>query len=133
MSGTGNKSGLTMNEQRRKDVPLISAYGKGGFTINGRDIAGIVMILPHDVIALPVAELAQLTSSMLEPLFELSPAAEIVLIGTGQKMAPLPANLKAVFSHQGYMPDIMDSGAAARTFNILQLEDRRVVALLQPV
>jgi len=53
---------------------------------------------------------------------------EIVLLGTGPKVRfPNPAWLRA-FHQQGVGVEVMDNGAACRTYNILMTEGRNVVA-----
>jgi uncharacterized protein len=55
---------------------------------------------------------------------------EVVLIGTGQRQVfPAPA-FGAQFLRAGIGFEVMDTGAACRTFNVLVSEQRLVVALL---
>jgi uncharacterized protein len=72
------------------------------------------------------ATVAALEPAHLEPLLALSP--ELVVLGTGDRQAfPPPAVLAACLSH-GIGIEVMDNAAAARTYNILAGEGRRVVA-----
>lgn len=72
--------------------------------------------------------LAQVTLADLDPVFELKP--QIVVIGSGprQRFAQ-PALLGAILS-RGIGCEVMETGAACRTYNVLVSEDRAVVAAL---
>jgi uncharacterized protein len=58
--------------------------------------------------------------------------AEIVLLGTGPRQVFPDASFGAHFLRKGIGFEVMDSGAACRTFNVLVAEQRRVVAILLP-
>ena len=59
-------------------------------------------------------------------------AAEIdlLLVGTGRDLVPLSDALRWRFRDLGMATDIMATGAALRTWNVLLAEDRRVAAAL---
>ena len=61
------------------------------------------------------------------------PKIELLLIGTGAAMNRPPADLMAALAARGLAVDFMDSRAAARTYNVLALEGRRVAAALLPL
>jgi uncharacterized protein len=64
----------------------------------------------------------------MEPLLELQPS--VVLLGSGATLRfPSPAVLAACLT-RGIGIEVMDNAAAARTFNVLAGEGRRVVAAL---
>lgn len=74
----------------------------------------------------PVRTLAELDSNGVEAILALQP--HVVLVGTGVRQhLPSPA-LLAAFLSRGTGFESMDSAAAARTFNLLASEGRRVVA-----
>jgi uncharacterized protein len=71
---------------------------------------------------------ADLTLQDLTPAIDLDP--ELIVLGTGQRQIfPRPEVAAAIFS-RGIGLEIMDTGAACRTFNILASEYRRVAAVL---
>ena len=55
---------------------------------------------------------------------------EIVLLGTGTRQEFPPAAFRQAFAARGVGLDVMDVGAACRTFNVLVQEERRVLAAL---
>ncbi|HUH40927.1 MAG TPA: MTH938/NDUFAF3 family protein [Castellaniella sp.] len=59
-------------------------------------------------------------------------APEVVLIGTGAKQVFLPAAVTSVLLSLGIGVETMTTQAAARTYNILMSEERRVLAVLIP-
>ena len=54
----------------------------------------------------------------------------LVLVGTGVRQVFPPPEFGAQFLSAGIGFEVMDTGAACRTFNVLVTEERRVVALL---
>jgi len=107
---------------------LITAYGDGGFRIAGEQFTGSVLVLTDTVLAWPVSEIGALTVDSLQPVAEAGVA--ILLIGCGRAMAFIDPDLRATLRQSGVVIDAMDTGAAARTFNVLLAEERRVAAAL---
>jgi uncharacterized protein len=70
----------------------------------------------------------ELTSEHLAPIFELKP--EVVLLGTGSVQRFPDAAIRSAFASRGIGLEVMELGAACRTYNVLVQEDRRVVAAL---
>lgn len=55
---------------------------------------------------------------------------EVIVLGTGAKNVFPPRELTFAMARRGIGLEVMDTRAAARTFNVLAGEDRRVVAVL---
>jgi uncharacterized protein len=55
---------------------------------------------------------------------------ELVLIGSGPKQIFPATSFGALFLRAGVGFEVMDTGAACRTFNVLVGEQRRVIAIL---
>lgn len=55
---------------------------------------------------------------------------EIVILGTGQSNVFAPRELVFAFARRSVGLEVMDSRAAARTFNVLASEGRKVAAVL---
>jgi len=60
----------------------------------------------------------------------LDAAPEIVLLGTGDHQVFPPRELVFAMARRGIGFEVMDTRAAARTFNVLVTEDRSVAAVL---
>ena len=59
-------------------------------------------------------------------------APELVIIGTGAQGQFPPRELSFAFARRGVGLEFMDTAAAARTFNVLVGEGRRIAAVLYP-
>jgi len=112
---------------------IIQSYGDGAFRISQVRHEGAVVVLQEETLAWPVADLASLDIVALEPVTSRADDFDILLIGCGERFAPPPKGLRQAVKDAGLVLDWMDTGAACRTFNVLQSEDRRVVAALLPV
>lgn len=73
----------------------------------------------------PVEELAE---DDFERVFAEGP--EIVMLGTGGTHTFPPRDIMFAFARRGIGLEVMDTTAAARTFNVLANEGRKVVAVL---
>jgi uncharacterized protein len=108
---------------------LVRAYGSGELRINDEVYHCAVIVSASTVRAAPdilgMEDIARLDPTRI---LELSP--ELVLLGTGQRQIFPAAHLRAQFLSAGIGFEVMDTGAACRTFNVLVAEQRRVVALL---
>ena len=106
------------------------AYGNGGFRFSDMSHRGSLLALPSGIRAWPVASLADLTDEVLDPVFAEGGELELLLFGTGADIAALPAAFRTRFREAGIGLDVMQTGAAARTYNILLAENRKVGAAL---
>ena len=113
-----------------KDRQVIESYGAQGFRVSGVVHRGAILVLPQTTHAWPVAAIADIALANLAPV--LSAGAEILLLGCGRRIAPVPAALRSELRAHGMVVDAMDTGAACRTYNVLLAEDRRVAAALLP-
>jgi uncharacterized protein len=95
--------------------------------VNDRALRHSFILTPHRLVEdWPVRDVRAMTPADLEPLLALEP--ELVLLGSGETQAfPPPAAMAACLS-RGVGLETMTNAAAARTFNVLASEGRRVVA-----
>lgn len=122
---------MELNRQHPGDKVFVRALGEQGITVGEETYAGPVILSPNEVkTPWPVESIGELSQEQLEPVLDLRP--EVVLIGTGAKQVFLDPELMMVFHRQGIGIEVMDTRAACRTFNILVVEERRVVAALLP-
>ncbi len=108
----------------------IDAYGNGGFRFAEMSHRGSILILPSGVRAWEVGSVAELTEQTLDPVFAEAAELELLLLGTGPDIAAIPERFRARFREARIGLDVMQTGAAARTYNILLAENRRVGAAL---
>lgn len=103
----------------------IDAYGNGGFRFGGMSHRGSLLCFPDGIWAWPVASVADLTAVSLAPVFAHQGSIDVFLIGAGRDPWVLPAPLRALFRERSISVDVMATGAAVRTYNILLAENRR--------
>jgi len=98
-----------------------------GVGVNDRRLAHSFFLSPMELVEdWRPRTVADLQPDDLAPLLALHPT--VVLLGTGATLSfPAPAVMAACLT-RGIGIEVMDNAAAARTFNVLATEARRVVA-----
>lgn len=95
-------------------------------TVVDRDITSSFLLAPDRIVeGWPVSDAKALRPDLAEPFFALQP--ELVLLGTGERQSFPPAEFLAAFLRRGVGIEVMDNAAAARTYDLLAGESRRVV------
>jgi uncharacterized protein len=103
----------------------IDAYGNGGFRFGGMSHRGSLLCFPDGIWAWPVTSVAELSEATLKPVFAHAELLDVFLIGAGRDPWALPERLRALFRERSISVDVMTTGSAVRTYNILLAEDRR--------
>jgi uncharacterized protein len=106
----------------------IDGYGKGGFRFADLSHRGSILCLPAGIWAWPVVTPADITEGTLARVFAASGQVELFLLGTGTDFWPMPQELRWRFRDAAIRVDVMQTGPAIRTYNILFAEGRRVGA-----
>jgi uncharacterized protein len=110
-------------------INIIRAYGSGELRVNENIYRGAVILSASTAIAEPnIQNLDDLVSIDVSRVLALEP--EVVLLGTGARQIFPIASFGAQFLRAGIGFEVMDTGAACRTFNVMVGERRRVAALL---
>jgi uncharacterized protein len=108
----------------------IDAYGNGGFRFAGMSHRGSILCLPDAIEAWEVTTPAAVTPGALAPILAHGRDLDLVLLGMGETLVvPSPA-VRAAFAAAGVGLEFMATGTAARTYNMLLGEGRRVAAAL---
>ena len=113
----------------------IDAYGNGGFRFAGMSHRGSLLVLADGMHAWPVSaplDAAAFSAPLLSVLERLE-APQVLLLGTGLKQIFPEPSVRALFGARGIGLEAMDTGAAARTYNILLAEHRPAMAVLVAV
>jgi uncharacterized protein len=124
------KQGLVLTEARFPGRAPIDAYGNGGFRFADMSHRGSILALPGGIEAWPVDAADMLTPDLLASILRERDSIEILLFGTGPSFQPLPDAAAEVLAETGLAPDLMNTGAAVRTYNVLLAEGRAVAAAL---
>ena len=117
----------------RKGQKIIQSYRGGAFKISGVVYEHAVILTPDDVWKWKIGGGVQdLSEAHFSSLTKISDQIDVVLLGCGSHMAFLPLDLRKTLKEQGIQIDVMDTGAACRTYNVLMAEGRRVACALIP-
>lgn len=117
---------MRLNEMSFGDALPVDGYGPGFFRVGGQLIDGAVIVAEGAAVGWEgFADEA--------PLMALAGSVDVLLVGTGDSLAPLPNGLQARLEAEGLGVEIMASPSAARSYNVLIAEGRRVAVALVPV
>lgn len=95
--------------------------------VNERRLTASFVLAPNTLVETwPVHDVKAMVPADLDELFALQP--ELVLLGCGATQAFPPGATMAACLSRGIGLETMTNAAAARTFNVLASEGRRVVA-----
>ncbi|MCW4456325.1 Mth938-like domain-containing protein [Flavobacterium sp. MXW15] len=116
--------------QELPDYSYTLRAADGGMArVNERTLTESFILTPDTLVEQwPVRAISELTPDHLQPLLALNPA--LVLLGTGERQVFPPAAVMATCLTRGIGIEVMTNAAAARTYNVLASEGRRVVVAL---
>ncbi|MEM1383410.1 MAG: Mth938-like domain-containing protein [Pseudomonadota bacterium] len=121
---------MRLNEIEYQGQPPVDGYGPGGFRVAGVWHEGAVILGPAGAAAMPGDAIS---AAALAPVLAIADQLDLVLVGQGAEIAPLPAAMRAALEDAGLGVEAMSTPSACRTYNVLLSEERRVAALLFPV
>jgi len=114
-----------------RNAPSIDAYGDGGFRLAGERHDGSVLILKDEARSWNVKSLADLSLAALRPVLDAGrEEVEFVLLGVGPRNALPPREIREGLLAAGIGLEFMDTPAAAKLYNLLTAEGRRLAAAL---
>jgi uncharacterized protein len=112
-----------------QQVP-IEAYGNGGFRFGGMSHKGSILCLPTGIWEWPVTSIDGLDRAAFADVLALRSQISLVFLGAGPRLVRPPPDVRAAFEEAALWLEAMDTGAAARTYNVLLAEGRTVAAAL---
>jgi uncharacterized protein len=117
---------MEMNEITYSGQLPVDAYGPGFFRVNEVVRDGPLAILPSGMIAWGgLKDWAAVIAARTD--------YDVIFIGMGADIAPLPAAAKKKLEKAELPYDVMATPAACRTYNVLLSEGRRVAIVALPV
>ncbi len=120
---------MRFTQDSTSGINIIRSYGGGELRVNDAVYRGALILSASTILAEPsIRSLDDLIGIDVSRILALDP--ELVLLGTGVRQIFPAASFGAQFLRAGIGFEVMDTGAACRTFNVLVAEQRRVVALL---
>ncbi|WP_223426626.1 Mth938-like domain-containing protein [Tateyamaria pelophila] len=117
---------MRLNEITFTDAKPVEGYGPGFFRIGGEVIMGAALTGPTGTKAWGGYD-------DTAPLLELAGHVDVLFMGTGTEIAHIPAPLRNTLEEAGIAVDVMASAPAARTYNVLLSEGRRIALAMLPV
>ena len=95
--------------------------------VNDRVLMANFLLAPNELVdTWKIIDPSALAPEDMAPLLTLNP--ELILLGTGERQVFPSAAVMAACLTRGIGIEVMGNAAAARTFNVLAAEGRRVVA-----
>ncbi|WP_297508234.1 MTH938/NDUFAF3 family protein [uncultured Caulobacter sp.] len=113
-----------------RQPPSIDAWGGGGFRVAGVWRPGSLLILDDQPRDWSVTALSDLSPEAFAEVFAAGGAVEFVLLGVGLANALPPRPVRDALKAAGLGLEFMSTEAAARTYNVLASEGRRMAAAL---
>jgi len=126
-------AGIVMRAAHFPGRAPIDAYGNGGFRFADMSHRGSILCLPSGIHGWQPANAETLAVDDFEKLLAEADRIQVLLVGTGLALKPLPKALREVLREAKISADPMSTGAAVRTYNVLLAEDRAVAAALVAV
>ena len=119
--------------EERKFLPgrvPIDAYGNGGFRFSEMSHRGSLLLLPSGAYAWPVNSFVDISTDSFADIIHEADEIEFVLLGSGETLQHPDPELRDFLREHNIGLEVMDTGAAARTYNVLLGEKRQVAAAL---
>jgi len=117
---------MRLNEINYTDALPIDGYGPGFFRVGGQVFNSAVLCSGAGVI-----EWGGYRDT--ETLLTLAGQVDVLFIGTGKDTLHVPTDFRTALETAGLGVEAMNSPSAARTYNVLLSEGRRIAVALLPV
>lgn len=123
-------AGIVIREAHFPGRAPIDAYGNGGFRFADMSHRGSLLCLPSGIHGWDAVSASDLSVDRFSKVLEDAGGIEILLIGAGREIVRLAQPLREALAQSRISVDVMSTGAAVRTYNVLLAEDRAVAAAL---
>lgn len=114
-------------------LQVIRTYGPGRFLIGEREWREPVLVTAFFTVPWLVARADQVTPGNLAALEKAEAPIEFLVLGCGPRSLFIAPDIRAALKAAGLALEVLDTGSACRTYNVLLAEGRRVAAALVPV
>lgn len=119
---------MPLAEDRQEGLYTIRWVSAEAIRIDDAEFSRSLLLLPDQVHRdLDVQSPDAIDEALVKRILDLAP--QVLILGTGQRQVFPPPRLMAAFLSRGVGIEAMDNAAAARTYNLLALEGRRVAGL----
>lgn len=121
---------MEINLYQTKAALVVETYGPEGFRVSGTSYDTAIMLTAEA--CQPWLEGDGLGVGAFLQAKEFLAGCEVILVGTGKRAAFIPPSQRAALRQDGLNLEVMDTGAACRTYSVLLGDGRKVGALLLP-
>ena len=126
--GDAAPRGIVLKEAHYPGRAPVDAYGNGGFRFAEMSHKGSILCVPSGIYAWAPEAPGEIDAAALERVVAEAEGIELLLLGMGMLPMPLAAPLKDMLREAGIRFEVMATGPAVRTFNVLLGESRPVAA-----
>lgn len=119
---------MKFTQQLPSGINLVRRYGADFIAIGEQEIRESCLVTANSIEPWAPRSVEELHVEQLAALFALAP--EVVVLSTGAKQQFPRAALRAEFATRRIGLEVMEIGAACRTYNVLVGEERRVLAAI---
>lgn len=114
-----------------RQPPSVDAFGGGGFRVSGEWRPGSLLILDDTALAWRPLSMTEITPADLAQVIGAGTSVvEFVLLGTGARQSMPPKEIREALRAAGMGLEFMSTESAARTYNVLASEGRRLACAL---
>jgi uncharacterized protein len=117
---------MKITQQQAAGANLFRRYGADFIVIGEQEIRASCIVSATTFSPWAPVSVEEVTLESLTPLFAMEP--EVVVLSTGSTQKFPRAALRAEFATRKIGLEVMEIGAACRTYNVLVGEQRRVLA-----
>jgi len=113
-----------------KGKQVITGYGNGQFKVSGQVYTTPILVFPDRTVLWDIKPNAAISLENLNVVLEEEGEIDLLLIGCTKSQMAIPPKIRTALKEAGIALEIMDTGAAVRTYNVVLAEGRRVAAAL---
>jgi uncharacterized protein len=121
---------MKLQEHQSARINIIGGHAPGRIQVNGRWLEAPFLVAPTILLDAWIPGPDSLDMQSLASLWALEP--RVLLLGIDRRDHPAVKALRGPLATRQVALEVMDVGAACRTYNVLAQEDRPVAALLFP-
>lgn len=116
----------------KSDIKIIQAYEGGAFKVSGQVYKHAICVSASLVEDFSCNDFKDITEACFDLILSQKDNFDVIILGTGKTQQFFPPELLRSLKSKELHIELMDTGAACRTYNVLVAEGRRVTAILLP-
>src|SRR5689334_12849730 len=107
-----------------KGKQVITGYGDGKFKVSGEVYTTPILIFPDRTVVWDIKPGANISVDNLGVVLEEEGEIDLLLIGCPKPQQSIPQGVRVALKEAGINLEVMDTGAAIRTYNVVLAEGR---------